>query len=139
MTIPEYLERNQEKTKDKVFYTIDEKHAGHVLQIYRDQGNRNFCANSPLRPLSHPFLEDKLRPVIFQRIDAEMHENLVDKDREKIVLDAEGKTEAVKLAEFVKAKLADENLKWKPRACPADGLPGFIVMDEKQRRMRDYF
>lgn len=137
-TVPEYVEKNREKTKDKVFYTIDEKHAGHILQIYRDRGIEVLCANSPLDSHLMHFLEDKMRPVTFQRIDAEVHDDLIDKDREKIVLDAEGKTEAIKLAEFVKSKLNNENIEVEARSLTADALPGFILMDEKQRRMRDY-
>ena len=137
-TVQEYLERNQEKTKDKVYYTIDEKHAGHVLQVYRDRQIEILCANSPLDSYLIHFLEDKIRPVTFQRIDAEVHEDILDKGREKTVLDAEGKTEAVKLAEFVRAKLGDDQIEVEAKSLAADGLPGFIMMDEKQRRMRDY-
>ncbi len=137
-TVPEYLERNREKTKDKIFYTIDEKHAGHILKIYRDQGIEILCANSPLDPYLIHFLEDKLRPVTFQRIDAEVHENIVDKSRERTVLDAEGKTEAVKLADFVRSKLSDDQIEVEAKSLATDSLPGFIMMDEKQRRMRDY-
>jgi molecular chaperone HtpG len=138
MTVQEYLETNGEKTKDKIFYTIDEKHAGHILQIYRDQGIQILCANSPLDPYLIHFLEDKLRPVVFQRIDAAIHENIVDKNREKTVLDAEGKTEAIKLADFVRSKLADDKIDVEAKSLATDSLPGFIMMDEKKRRMRDY-
>jgi molecular chaperone HtpG len=138
ITIQDYLEHNREKTKDKIFYTIDEKHAGHILQIYRARGIAILCADSPLDPYLIHFLEDKIRPVTFQRIDAEVHENLVDKEREKTVLDAEGKTEATKLAEFVKSKLGEESVEVEAKSLAADALPGFIMMDERQRRMRDY-
>ncbi len=138
-TIQDYLERNREKTKDKIFYTIDEKHAGHILQIYRDRKLEILCADNPLDPYLIHFLEDKMKPVTFQRIDAEVHENLVDKEREKIVLDAEGKTEAIKLAELIKSKLEDENIEVEAKSLAADALPGFIMMDERQRRMRDHF
>jgi molecular chaperone HtpG len=137
-TVQEYLETNREKTKDKIFYTIDEKHAGHILKIYRDQGIEILCANSPLDSYLIHFLEDKLRPVTFQRIDAEIHENIVDKNREKTILDAEGKTEAVKLADFVRSKLIDDQIEVVAKSLATDSLPGFIMMDEKQRRMRDY-
>lgn len=137
-TLHEYLERNKEKTKDKVYYTIDEKHAGHILKVYRDKNVEVLCANSPLDPYLIHYLEDKMRPVSFQRIDAELHEDILDKSREKTILDAEGKTDAVKLAEFVKGKLADENIEVEAKSLAADALPAFIIMDEKQRRMRDY-
>lgn len=138
-TIQDYLERNREKAKEKVFYTVDEKHAGHIQQIYRDRGIEILCADSPLDSYLFHFLEDKLRPLTFQRIDAEIHDDLVDKNREKIILDAEGKTEAVKMAEFFQSKLNDDTIEVEAKSLAADALPGFILMDEKQRRMRDYF
>lgn len=138
VTLQDYLERNREKTKDKVFYTVDEKHAGHIVQIYRDKGIEILCASSYLDPYLIRFLEEKLRPLFFQRIDAEIHDHLVDKEREKIILDAEGKTEAVKLSELIKELLGEENVEVEAKSLSADMLPGFILMDEKQRRMRDH-
>jgi molecular chaperone HtpG len=138
-TIQDYLERQNEKTKDKIFYTIDEKQGGHVLQIYRDKGIEILCANGPLDSYLMHHLEAKLAPASFQRIDAEIHEDLVDKDRESTVLDAEGKTAAVKLADFVREKLGNEMIEVEAKSLATDALPGFILMDEKQRRMRDYF
>lgn len=137
-TIQDYLERNGEKTKNKIFYTIDEKHARHITDIYRKQGIEILCANSTLDPYLIHFLENKLKPVVFQRIDAEVHENLVDKEREKTLLDAEGKTEAIKLAEFVKSKLDNDLIEVEAKSLATESLPGFIMIDEKQRRMRDY-
>lgn len=137
-TIHDYLERNKEKTQNKVFYTVDEKHASHFLNIYRQQNIEVLCANHPLDPYMMQFLENKLNTVTFQRIDAEVHDTLVDKNREKTILDAEGKTEASKLADFIRAKLDEENLEVEAKSLAADSLPGFILMDEKQRRMRDY-
>lgn len=137
-TISDYLEKNREKNKDKIFYISDEKHAKHFLDIYKQSGTEVLCADSPLDSYLIHFLERKLSPVVFQRIDAEVHENILDKTREKTVLDSEGKTEAVKLADFVRSKLADEHIEVEAKSLTTDTLPGFIMMDEKQRRMRDY-
>lgn len=137
-TIADYLERNKEKNKDKVFYTVDEKHAGHILDVYKQRGIEVLCANHPIDVYLIQFLERKLSPVTFQRIDAEVHENIIDKDREKTVLDADGKTEAVLLADFIRAKLNDENIEVEAKSLATDTLPGFITINEHQRRMRDY-
>lgn len=137
-TIAEYIERNKEKTKDKVFYTVDERHAGHILDIYQQQGIEVLCADSPLDSYLIHFLERKLSPVVFQRIDAEVHEHIVDKSREKIILDAEGRTEAAKLADFIRSKLNDDTIEIEAKSLAGDRLPGFIMIDEKQRRMREY-
>jgi len=138
-TIPDYLEKNREKTQDKIFYTNDEKHAGHVLEIYQQKGLDVLCANSPLDSYLINFLESKIAPATFQRIDSEMHEHIIDKSREKTVLDEAGQTEAVKLADFVRSKLDKEGVEVEAKSLAADHLPAIILIDEKQRRMRDYF
>ncbi|MBA3723171.1 MAG: molecular chaperone HtpG [Parachlamydiaceae bacterium] len=137
-TIQEYLERNNDKTNNKVLYTSDEKHAASILEVYRKQGIEVLCANNPIDPYLIHYIEGKISPVSFQRIDAEVHENILDKTREKTVLDAEGKTEAAKLAEFVRSKLSEDHIEVEAKSLADDHLPGFITIDEKQRRMRDH-
>jgi molecular chaperone HtpG len=139
MTVEEYLEANRHLTKDKVFYTIDEKHGGAVLKIFRDKCIQVLCANSPFDPYVMQNLEKKLSPVHFQRIDAEVHEDIVDKSREKTILDAEGKTEAVQMADLFRLHLNDQNVDVEAKSLASDSLPAMITMDEQQRRMRDYF
>lgn len=139
LTLEEYLEGNKELTKDKVFYTIDEKHGGAVLKIFREKGIQVLCANSPFDSYLMQHLERKLSPVHFQRIDAEVHDDIVDKSREKTLLDVEGKTEASQLAELFRLHLDDSNVEVEAKSLASDSLPAMITMDEQQRRMRDYF
>ncbi len=137
-TIEEYLERNREKTKDKIFYTRDAAHANHFLDIYKQRGVEVLCADSPIDQYLMQFLERKLSPVAFQRIDATIDDNILDKDKEKNILDASGKTEAAHLADFVRSKLDDDKIMVEAKSLATASLPGFIVIDENQRRMRDY-
>ncbi|NGX41802.1 MAG: Chaperone protein HtpG [Chlamydiae bacterium] len=137
-TIEDYLERNKEKTKDKVLYTKDDKQLSHFLDIYKQKNIEVVCAPSPLDTYLIQFLETKIAPAKFQRIDAEIDENILDKDREKTVLDSDGKTEAGKLADFVRSKIEHENIEVEAKSLATDRLPGFVVFEENQRRMRDY-
>lgn len=137
-TIEEYLDHNREKTKDKVFYTRDASHAGHFLDVYRQQGIEVLAAESSLDPYLMQFIERTMPPVTFQRIDAGIDESILDKGREKTVLDASGKTEAAHLADFVRSKLADNKIAVEAKSLASETLPGFVVIDESQRRMRDY-
>jgi molecular chaperone HtpG len=136
-TAEDYLERNREKTKDRIFYTRDEKHS-HFLDIYRQRNIEVLCATHPIDAYLMQFLERKLTPVTFQRIDAEIDDHILDKTREKSVLDASGKTEATKLADLVRAKLNDEKIEVEAKSLAIDTIPGIVVIDEKQRRMREY-
>jgi molecular chaperone HtpG len=137
-TIEQYLERNGDKTKERVLYTKDEKQLSHFLDIYKKKNIEVICAHSPLDTYTLQFLETKIAPAKIKRIDSEIDENILDKEREKSILDAEGRTEASRLAEFVRSKLSDENLEVEAKSLASDEVPGFIVIDEDQRRMRDY-
>jgi len=137
-TIQDYLDLNREKTKEKVLYTKDAAHLSHFIDIYRQKGVEVLCLDSPIDPYMIQFLEKKITPATFQRIDANLDEHLLDADREKTVVDASGKTEAVLLADFVRSKLADPSIEVEAKSLAVESLPGFIMIDEAQRRMRDY-
>lgn len=137
-TVEEYLEKNRTKTPDKIFYTRDPGHSTTILDVYRKRGLEVLCADSPIDAYLMQFLERKLSPVIFQRIDAGIDESILDKEREKTILDASGKTEASHLASFVRSKLDDQNVVVEAKSLATESLPGFVVIKENQRRMRDY-
>jgi molecular chaperone HtpG len=137
-TCADYLERNREKTKDTIFYTRHEQHFSPFLEVYKKQAIEVLCANSPIDPFVMQFLEKKISPVKFQRIDADIHESILDKDREKTILDESGRTEATKLADFIRSKLKEEHVQVEAKSLASESLPGFIMLDENQRRLRDY-
>lgn len=138
-TTEEYLERNREKTKDCIYYTTDQRHAAQFLSIYTQKGIEVIVANNPIDPYLMQFLERKLTPATFQRIDGGVSDAVLDKDKEKTILDPQGKTEATYLADFVRQKLGQDHVEVEAQSLASDSLPGVIIMDESQRRMREYF
>jgi len=137
-TAEEYLDRNREKVKEKILYTRDASHAGHFLEVYQNKGIEVLCAEHTIDPYVMQHLERQLSPVHFQRIDAGIDDSILDKDKEKTILDASGKTEASHLAEFIRGKLDDDKVTVEAKSLASEVLPGFVVIDESQRRMRDY-
>lgn len=144
LNLSDYLERNQAKTEKKVFYTFDQKMAGdeavsHLYSLYKEKGIDVLLADFRLDPYLFNVLEGKESGVTFKRIDSEAHEHLVDKSREKSVLDAEGKTEAGKLADFYRRFIDPLKFEVEAKSLAKDQIPALVVMDENDRRMRDYF
>ncbi len=137
-TVEEYLERNTDKTQGKILYAADEAHAAPMLQLYKDKGVELLIADNQLDAYLMRFLEGKLTDVKFQRIDSSIDELLLDPSREKIALDAEGKSEAAHLAELVRVKLGDANVEVEAKSLASESLPGFVTMEEDMRRLRDY-
>lgn len=135
-TVDEYLERSSKK--DKVFYTRDDKHAAHLHSIYQNKGIEVLCADSPIDAFVMQYIEKKLPGVTFQRVDAGIDDSLLDKEKENMVLDASGRTESARLADFVRNKLTEEHVEVEAKSLASEALPGVILIDEHQRRMRDY-
>lgn len=137
-TLEEYLERHKEKYANKVFYTSEEKLAAHLLDLYKNQGIEVLVSSSHVDTALINFLEGKLAPVKFQRIDGALDSALLDTDREKSLLDAEGKTESSRIADFVRGALNLEKLEVQAKSLASDNVPALVLFDEELRRMRDY-
>lgn len=138
MTLEQYLELHQDAYKQKVFYTAEDKHHGHFLDLYKNKGIEVIYAGGHLDAALMNYLERKLSPAKFQRVDGAIDETILDTSREKTLLDAEGKTEAAKIADYIRSSLSIEKTEVEAKSLASETLPGFIVLDEEIRRMRDY-
>ncbi len=138
-TVEEYIERNKEAHKGKVFYTSDDKHQSHFVDLYKNKGIEVLQATTLVDTPLINFLESKLDNVQFLRIDGSIDESILDPSREKTLLDADGKTESSKIADFIRSKLENEHLSVEAKSLSADHVSAFIVVDEEMRRMREAF
>lgn len=137
-TLDEYLERNREKHENRVYYSADFRHQPDFLKLYREKGVEVLFTHPSIDSHLIHFLEGKRSSVKFQRIDSELDDSFIDRGREKTVLDGEGKTEATRLADFLRRSLEVENLEVEARSLATDSVAGLIRIDEHARRMRDY-
>ena len=134
-TLEEYLERHEDK---KVFYHHDDKQTSHFFDMYKENGVEILFASSHLDTPLMSFLEGKHEGVKFQRLDGAVDETILDKKREKSVLDNSGKTEAVHTADFFRSNLGTD-IEVDAKSLSSDHVPAFILISEEERRMRDYF
>lgn len=138
LTLQEYKERNETKMPDKVLYAFDDKQLGHLTDLYHQKQIDILVADFRLDPYLFSTLETKNSPLKFKRIDAEVADHLIDKDKEHTVLDAEGKTESTRLADFYKEHLVEGNFTVEAKSLASNELPALVIIDEDERRMRDY-
>jgi molecular chaperone HtpG len=137
-TLEQYLERNQEMLKNKIFYTTDEKQSSSFLDLYKEKGIEVLYTSSPVDSTLMSALERKKADVQFQRIDGDISEVILDKSKDSTLLDAEGKTEATRLSELIAEKLGKDKVAVEAKSLASDTLHGFIVVNEEMRRMREY-
>jgi molecular chaperone HtpG len=132
-TAGEYLERAKEK---KIYYAAADR-ATPVLQLYKEKNTEILFAPLPIDTPLIQFLEERLS-TSFQRIDGGIDSHLLDPSREKTLLDADGKTASSRIAAFIRAALSEENLEVEAKSLATEKLPAVLVVDENQRRLRDY-
>ncbi len=138
VTAEDYLEQHKEKCPGKIYYCTDE--GSSFINLYKDKGITVLKALSPVDTALMQTIEQKLDQAKFQRIDAELEENLLDKSKEKNVLDAEGKTEAGRIADLFRKELKEEStLEVEAKSLASESLPAMLVFDENMRRLRDHF
>ena len=126
-------------SENKVFYTSDEKISSNLVDLYRKKGLQIVIANAHIDTALMGALESKIDGLSFQRIDGKLDEHLLDKDREKTLLDTEGKTESARIADFFRAHLGENpTLEIEAKSLASDELPALLVVDEETRRLRDY-
>jgi molecular chaperone HtpG len=113
---------------EKVYYTRDVSHSAHIAAIYKEKNIPVIVASSQLDSYLIPQLERKLTGVTFQRIDGAIDDNLLGEEKE----------DTKELAEFFKAKLGNEQLEIEAKGLASKSLPGFVMIEESQRRMREY-
>lgn len=139
--LSEYLEEHESAYEGRVYYTTDEKNAPACLKMYKEQGIEVLFTHPLIDGHFIPHLENKLKEkhprLKFCRIDGVMPDVLIDKKREKTVLDADGKTAASVLTSLVKKYLVIDDLAVEAKSLSHDALFGFVAFDEDSRRMRD--
>ncbi len=134
-TIQEILEKSEEK---KVFYSTEDHKGAAIFDAYRNKGIDILIANTNVDvPLIH-YLEEKMATT-FQRIDGSLDDCLLDPSREKNMVDETGKAYSSLLADFIGSALKESEVTVEAKSLAADALPGLLVLDEQQRRARDYF
>ncbi|MBI3900823.1 MAG: molecular chaperone HtpG, partial [Chlamydiia bacterium] len=131
MTIEEYIEKHPSKT---IYYTSER---GHFLELYKEKNIEVlFVRASPIDQALIQMLEKKTG-ALFKRIDGHMDEHLLDSSKEKGLLDADGRSEAGRMAEFFKKKLEISELEVEAKSLATPTLPAFLLLKEEERRLRD--
>lgn len=132
LTLPELLE----KGKEKIYYSIHGEESEALKGLYKDK-EIVICKN-PIDPYFIASIEKHNESVQFKRVDSDVEEHLIDADKEKTVIDENGKTEAAHLADFVRSVVKDPQIEVEAKSLKTNDIPCLIVMDESERRFRDY-
>jgi molecular chaperone HtpG len=137
-TLPEYLERAKEQHANKVFYATNEAAQNTYLKLFAKQGLEVLILDSLIDNHFIQYLEMKNPEVHFQRVDADLTENLIE-EKIKIQLPGgdENQAKASRLKEIFEKTLHVEQLSVRVERLKDDSVPAIILLAEQTRRLQE--
>jgi len=138
MTTDEYLASSPQS--NKVFYTnAMQETKSHLLSLYYSKGIPVIFTDAGM--IDNACIEqlEKHRPESpWQRIDGELPEEILKKNQQDLLLSPSGQTESTMLAERFSSLLGMNDVKVEAKSLASSDIPACILINEKERRMRDY-
>jgi molecular chaperone HtpG len=141
-TLQEYLDRNQAKHENRVFYCTDATSQATYVELYKSQGLEVLYMDSFIdNNYFVPFLEREYSDVKFTRVDAELDESLVEDTSSEIVDPATNKTRSEVVKELFDKALNNPKVNIKTQSLksddPATTPPAMVLLPEAMRRLRE--
>ncbi len=140
-TLKEYLERNKDRHENRVFYCNDEASQATYVELHKSQGLEVLFMDSFIDSHFISFLEREYSDVKFSRVDSELDDTLIDKEKESEIVDPNtNKTRSELVKELFEKSLNKPKLTIRTEALKADGEaapPAIVLLPEVLRRMQE--
>lgn len=139
-TLQVYLERNQARHENRIFYTSDPIAQASYIDLHKSQGLEVLIFDSIIDNHFVSFLEREYSDLKFARVDAELDESLIDQDASKTELidPKTNKTKSDRLQELFRRALNLPKLVIRTEVLKAeDAAPAMILLPESARRMQE--
>ncbi|MEA5598944.1 molecular chaperone HtpG [Rivularia sp. UHCC 0363] len=142
VTLKEYLERNKQNHENRVFYCTDEASQAAYVELHKNQGLEVLYLDSFIDTHFINFLEREYNDVKFTRVDSDLDNTLLDKDKsEEIVDPTTNKTKADTIKEIFEKALNKPKLNIRTEALKSDNPqgtpPAMVLLPEILRRLRE--
>ncbi|NJK36293.1 MAG: molecular chaperone HtpG [Oscillatoriales cyanobacterium SM2_3_0] len=138
-TLQEYLERNQDRHENRVFYCTDPASQATYVELHRSQGLEVLFLDSFIDTHFVSFLEREHTDVKFSRVDSEINEELISKDAEGELVDpVTNKTRTQQIKELFEQSLNKPRLNIRTEALKSENTPpAMVLLPEVMRRLQD--
>jgi molecular chaperone HtpG len=141
-TLKEYLERNKERHENRVFYSTDEASQATYIELHKNQGLEVLFMDSFIDTHFINFLEREYNDVKFTRVDSDLDNTLLDKDKAQEIVDPKtNKTRSESIKELFEKSLNKPKVNIRTEALKSDDPqgtpPAMVLLPEILRRLRE--
>jgi molecular chaperone HtpG len=141
-TIKEYLERNQSRHENRVFYCTDEVTQATYVELHKKQGLEVLFMDSFIDTHFITFLEREYSEVKFSRVDSDLDDTLIEKDQAAEIVDPKtNQTRGEQLKELFQKALNRPKLIIRTESLKSDDPkgtpPAIVLLPEALRRLQE--
>jgi molecular chaperone HtpG len=139
-TLQEYLDRNQKKHENRVFYCSDPNSQATYIQLHQNQGLEVLYMDSFIDSHFISFLEREYQDVKFSRVDADLDATLVDKEASSEIIDPQtNKTRSEQIKDLFTQALNNPKVNIRTEALKGDDTtpPAMVLLPEAMRRLQE--
>jgi len=141
-TLKEYLERNQKTHENRVFYCTEPASQATYVALHKSQGLEVLFMDSFIDTHFISFLEREYPDVKFSRVDSDLDDTLIDKEKEAEIVDpTTNKTRSEQVKELFQKAIGKPKVNIRTEALKSDAAeaapPAIVLLPEALRRMRD--
>ncbi|GBF51922.1 heat shock protein 90 [Leptospira ryugenii] len=136
-TLNEYWEKNKEKNQNKIYYANETEISSVYMDLLKTQGLEAILVDSKIDTHLIQHLEMKNPDWKFQRVDADLADQIVDKEASPGIVDANNKTESDRILAFFKTSVHREGIEIKTETLKSQSVPAVILLPEFMRRMTE--
>lgn len=139
--LKEYLERNKERHENRVFYATDEASQATYIALHQSQGLEVLFLDTFIDSHFVSFLEQEYSDVKFSRVDSELDDALLDKEKDSEIVDpSTHKTRDEEIKGLFETALNKPTVTIQTEALKADSPdtpPAMVLLPEATRRMQE--
>jgi molecular chaperone HtpG len=136
-TLQEYKSSLKDDQKpQKLYYAAGEDTQVSYLNMMKEAGKEVIIASDIIDTHLFQHLEMKNGDLVFTRIDSQLDDDFVEKDKQELV-DSDNKTELDRLKDIFEKGLDNKEIKIEVKRLKNKDIPGLVVFNEFMRRMQD--
>lgn len=136
-SIPEYLERNEDKNSNIVLYSTDKETQSSTIALLIEHGQEVVYLNALIDAHFISFLESKDPTIKYQSVNAALSDHLVDTEKKSQIIDpADNKTVSDKLLDVFTQALKDKKVKIEVKNLKAENVSALMMESEQIKRLK---
>ncbi|MBT3785102.1 molecular chaperone HtpG [bacterium] len=136
-TFQQYLEDNKEKNENTIFYATDVEAQASLLNLFKQEGREVLVMDEVIDSHLIQHLEIKNPEWKFARIDSDLHEGMVDKEKESTLVDQDNKTREQTIKEVFDRALGNDKITVRVEHLKTAEVSGMVLLSEHVRRFRE--